>query len=288
MIKISLSGYWWIRIYDYDWDRDRYDKGILLDEYYLKDIFDRNQAKDEVYKKYGSKLPLRKPKLPSGSDYTKEELNTGFKCVYAVFMESDKFFYDRFCLEIDTYCFDPDCHKHIHGKMIDLPYTYKCNYESTDDFEKDNDEKIYFCSYDCKYRFQNRLKGFDGEWQSREDYNTNGGVFGYIYCIYNRVEDFYYVGQTRYMPFFRWQEHIKSGLKGDIHDLTFSVIAEVKYQNGKSDSENQELLNNIEAWWIRDYIEMYGKDRVKNLTVPKLTFKDYENLFDKMIHDKKC
>lgn len=69
------------------------------------------------------------------------------------------------------------------------------------------------------------------------------------------------------MPFFRWQEHTKSGIKGDITDLIFETVTEVRVKD-------QEYLNNIEAWWIQKYISDYGRENVINITVPKLTMAD--------------
>ena len=78
------------------------------------------------------------------------------------------------------------------------------------------------------------------------------------------------------MPFFRWQEHVKSGLKGNITDLVFETITEVRVKS-------QEYLNNIEAWWIRKYIDEYGRDRVMNITVPKITLEDLAKEYSKII-----
>ena len=86
----------------------------------------------------------------------------------------------------------------------------------------------------------------------------------------------HYIGQTVYMPFFRWQEHVKSGLKGNITDLVFETVTEVRVKS-------QEYLNSIEAWWIRKFIEEYGKDRVMNITVPKITIEELAREYSKMI-----
>ena len=86
----------------------------------------------------------------------------------------------------------------------------------------------------------------------------------------------HYIGQTTYMPFFRWQEHVKSGLKGNICDLVFDTITEVRVKS-------QEYLNSIEAWWIQKYIEDYGRDRVMNLTVPRITIEDLAREYSEIL-----
>lgn len=86
----------------------------------------------------------------------------------------------------------------------------------------------------------------------------------------------HYIGQTIYMPFFRWQEHAKQGIKGKITDLCFEVVTEVRIKS-------QEYLNNVEAWWIRKFIDEYGKENVMNITVPKITMEDLQKEYAKIV-----
>ena len=140
------------------------------------------------------------------------------------------------------------------------------------------EHRYYFCSWECYREVSHKINPyFEGEWQQRENYETNGGVYGYIYHIYNRKTNMHYIGQTVYMPFFRWQEHARQHVKGDLVDLTFETITEVRVKS-------QEYLNNIEAWWIRKFIHDYGKENVMNITIPKITMSDlvreYENIIE--------
>ena len=252
--------YYWVRIYDYKvddelkeftddnvWDAQ---KGTLLDEYYLcGDDMSRGEAKDEVKRK-SSISRFAKPRKGSG--------------IYALVMDSNQFFYERFNVEVDAVCFN--CHKPIKGKQKDFPYS-----------TTDGGEKYYFCSYGCRAETSSKINPYyEGEFQTREGYESNGGVYGYIYHIYNRKTNMHYIGQTVYMPFFRWQEHVKSGLKGNITDLVFETITEVRVKS-------KEYLNNIEAWWIRKYIDEYGRDRVMNITVPKITLEDLAKEYSKIV-----
>lgn len=252
--------YFWVRIFDYKTDNELKEytdvdvwkarRGTLLDEYYLcGEDMSRDEAKDEVKKK-SSISRFAKPRKCSG--------------IYALVMESNQFFYERFNVDVDTICFN--CHKPIKGKQKDFPY-----------ITADNGEKYYFCSYDCRAKTSSKINPYyEGEFQSREGYESNGGVYGYIYHIYNRKTNMHYIGQTVYMPFFRWQEHVKSGLKGDITELAFETVTEVRVKS-------QEYLNNIEAWWIRKFIEEYGKDHVMNITVPKITLEDLAKEYSKIV-----
>ncbi len=259
--------YFWIRVFEYNYKRDIGEKGIMLDEYYLKDIENKEAAKADVKKKYvgntAAKIQFAKPRRKDG--------------IYAIIMESNKFFYDRFYLEIDTYCFY--CHKKINGKASEFP---KLNL-SNDCFSKIdlevNKNTAYFCSYECKRSLNSHMR-YEGEFQEKEA-GCDGSVFGYIYLMYNRPENKYYVGQTRYLPFFRWQEHIKAGEKGAITDITFTVITEVRRNRSLNESANQENLNNIEAWWIAKYKE--EEHEVFNISNPKLTLEDYKKRFSEMV-----
>lgn len=252
--------YYWVRIYDYKTDEELKEytdidvwearRGTLLDEYYLcGEDMSREEAKNKIKEKSGV------------LKFAKSRKNSG---IYAIVMDSNQFFYNRFNVEIGTICFN--CHKPIKGKLKDFPYMVT-----------DNGERYCFCSYNCKSETSSKINPYyEGEFQSREGYESNGGVYGYIYHIYNRKTNMHYIGQTVYMPFFRWQEHVKSGLKGNITDLVFETITEVRVKS-------QEYLNNIEAWWIRKYIDEYGRNHVMNITVPKITLEDLAVEYSKIV-----
>ncbi|NLW47420.1 MAG: hypothetical protein GXY86_08800 [Firmicutes bacterium] len=255
--------YFWVRVFDYNYERDLHDKGILLDEFYLKgETLTRDEAKQQVKEKYSGKtareLLFSKPKKQTNG-------------VYAIVMDSEKFFWDRFYLEIDTFCFK--CHKSIKGMMRDFPRTSI----------GDDETEVYFCSYDCRGQYYKSLK-FEGDFQEKEA-GQDGGIFGYIYHIYNRTSNIHYIGQTRYMPFFRWQEHVKAGEKGKIEDLTFDTITEVRRNNRQSDDQNQQYLNSIEAWWIAKFKEE-GYE-VFNISNPKITIEYLKDRFNEMVAQQK-
>lgn len=247
---VGYLNYFWVRIFDYRKENEdkfyeendtweKY-KGVLLDEYYLcGEDMERKQAKILVTKRSSVKK------------FAKPRKNNG---IYALVMDSNKFFYDRFNIEIDTICFN--CHKPIKGKLKDFP-----NMEQ-------NGERYHFCSWDCKREVLQKVNPYnsEGEWQKRDGYEESG-VYGYIYHIYNRKTNKHYVGQTVYMPFFRWQEHAKQHIKGDLVDLVFETITEVRVKS-------QKYLNDIEAWWIRKFISEYGRENVMNITVPKIAMED--------------
>ncbi|CAI3548211.1 GIY-YIG nuclease family protein [Clostridium neonatale] len=245
--------YYWIRVFEYSYEKDGYEKGTLLDEFYLKgEDISREAAKKEVQQKYDEdlqkELKFAKPRKKDG--------------LYAIVMDSDESYYNWKYNEIDTYCFY--CHKKIIGFERDF---------SSIVLEDGNEQ--HFCSYDCKNKLHSHLY-YEGEFQEKE--SISDSIVGYIYHMYNRVENKHYIGQTKYLPFFRWQEHIKSGGKGNITEITFDVITEVRCKYGE---DGQERLNNAEAWWIQKYIEE-GYE-VFNISVPKLSLADYQRRFAEMV-----
>lgn len=247
--------YWWIRVFDYNHKRDAYEKGIMLDEFYLKDV-SKDDAKTQVKAKYvgqsAKQIQFAKPKNKDG--------------LYAIIMESNEFFYERATTILDTYCLWHSCHKPIKGPLTNFPHIKVNN-------EKDELESFHFCSYQCKEKFYNRNS--EGEWQTKEE-GLNGEVFGYIYHIYNKQDNSHYIGQTKFLPFFRWQEHVKSKIKGDLMDLIFETIAQVR----KSD-KSQQLLNSTEAWWIKKFIE--EGYNVINISNPQITIEDMKIKFNEMV-----
>lgn len=260
--------FWWVRIFD--WQPDQFTeqkeediewynkgKGIKLDEFYLiLDTNSKEDAKKAVVEKYNqSPIKFAKPRTGNG--------------IYALIKESSKSWYDRFTNVIDTYCINDRCHKRIIGPAAKFPRVNNDVYDNSMGF---------YCSYDCKHHVEDRMR-FEGEFQEKTV--GESGIIGYIYHMYNRKENKHYIGQTRFMPFFRWQEHLKYSNKGDICDIVFDVISKVNSKRGYTESENQEYLNNIEAWWINKYKEEGCE--VYNCTIPKLSIEYLHRAFEDML-----
>lgn len=281
--------YYWIRVFDYVPISDEeaieklkqpayinsgitvsdltlFNKGTLLDEWYEKgEDLTRDTVKSNVINKYGKQIKFAKPR-------------NGKSGQYAIVMDSEKFFYDRFYKELPDNCICFHCHKPIAGKACDFPNMNIYDFESIGVDRKTLDlqpeEELYFCSYNCKSECIGKLQNLDTiEFQVREG-QAQTNVFGYIYHIYNRKENKHYIGQTKYAPFFRWQEHWKDGYKGNICDLVFETITEVKVND-------QKYLNNVEAWWIQHFTDIYGADNVFNINHPHLTIESLIELYNK-------
>lgn len=91
---------------------------------------------------------------------------------------------------------------------------------------------LRFCSYKCKEHFitKERQKCLadglvDESFITREDFKSND-IEGYIYKISKKSTGEFYIGQTKYLPIFRWGQHLKTDRFhwSDILDYQFEVI----------------------------------------------------------------
>lgn len=251
--------YFWIRVFVYSLENDATEKGKMVEELYEKNV-EKEVIKENLRNIYGKNLKFRKPKSDG---------------IYAIIMESSKFFYER-DKPVDTICLN--CLKEVRGRrsefpMMDISNPHDVNsYVDFDSCNLDNYKEVaYFCNHTCKDEYYKKSKGYDTdlEFQEREkEVRNNKEIGGYIYELYNRRTNIYYVGQTKYLPFFRWQDHVKSKLKGQLTELTFRVLTEVC---------KEEDINNLEAWWIHQYKDE-GKE-VYNLVQPRFERKEWEDLY---------
>ncbi|CAM3317991.1 hypothetical protein HP548_12390 [Paenibacillus taichungensis] len=171
--------YYWIRVFDYKFERDQSDKGVMLDEFYTKELTDRESVKQLVKDRYckstGEKIGFAKPKKEKSG-------------MYAIIMESDLFFYNRFYATINTPCFV--CLGNIVGKASTFPKAYigpRMGYQPGDDVFMDLTITAYFCSSECQQNYYRIKSNQEGEFQFREE-GDQGAVYGYVYLIYNRSE----------------------------------------------------------------------------------------------------
>lgn len=113
-------------------------------------------------------------------------------------------------------------------------------------------ENMCFCSNYCReektkdmiQKYQEYAKSNDlmqDHWINRESFNKYKS--GYIYMISKKSTNEFYVGQTRYVPIFRWGQHLltKRFELENIEDYKFEVLEIV---------EHLDKLNEREAYWI--------------------------------------
>ena len=106
---------------------------------------------------------------------------------------------------------------------------YECRNELANKFKLVEGKK--FCGFTCKYKHLAKLKAEltiddDTEFFATKEMFINGDIEGYIYKITNTVTADMYIGQSRYIPPFRWVQHLRSNRFKDINivDLRFEVL----------------------------------------------------------------
>lgn len=243
---MSEPKYWWCRVFTF------IDNDTTLP---IKEFYVVAATLDECKRKIvdGSKTQIKFWSKPRNS---KED--------YIKIMESSSYYYDRYVemqQPLHEYCYI--CHSPIDGDRKHYQHLKVYGFGAS------SNEYRYFCSNECKNEYNQKKKTLISDteqWQSR---TSIYGVIGYVYHIYNKATHKHYIGQTKYMPFFRWQEHIKQNEKGHIEDLMFETLCEVR-------GIDSELLNKAEGYYINQYIEKFGKDYVMNGTIPKFDLKQLE------------
>ena len=262
-----------IKIYNYDKTRDKEGEGILEDNFFLmadsiEDCF------KQMAKKYSPQF------LTKIFKNKKSMLEMGInRGIYMDLTIVDKSVYDNETVEIEDYCFY--CHTPIKGKESSFP---KEKVSLVDEYDFDEDEEseviVHFCSHDCKKKYLHDLNPEEVPLTLKRTSDEKKGIFGYIYQIYNRKENTYYIGQTRFSPFFRWQEHVKSLKKGQLIDLSFSIITEIPVcENAK------QLLNDSETWWINKYKDEGYK--TFNIVEPKISKRTFKEKYDEIVAENK-
>lgn len=111
-----------------------------------------------------------------------------------------------------------------------------------------------FCSEKCKQEYldkeRQRLKpDEDREFWVTRDMFTEKNMAGYIYKITKKSTGEFYVGQTIYVPIFRWGQHLKTerfDIKG-ILDYQFEVIEIVP--------KGENILEREKYWIQKLYLE---------------------------------
>lgn len=187
----------------------------------------REHFKDIIRNQYGEDIKFR---------YSKK-LNPGD--LYCVIIGEHCWNTERYFNKVEFVCDHCNCKLTTYaGKPI-----YLSNYEiSSYLYSIDEYHTKRFCSQKCKsdYIESEKSKICPGDndhfWIDKEGFNKikDEHVIGYIYKITKKSTGEFYIGQTQYVPIFRWGEHLHTSrfpLK-NISDYMFEVITPVyKGQN---------------------------------------------------------
>ena len=270
--------YFLVYIYDYDVYRDGNDEGILMDKFFTKEKTVADCYKSLVKKypqSFCNKIYIDKTSLLE--DYKAKRKSKG---LYMSVSVVDETIYNHETVELDDICFY--CHTPIKGKESSFPKE-KISLADEYDYDYGDEEEmitVHFCSHQCKQSYLHDINPDETPKTLTRTTEASGKVFGYIYHIYNRIQNAHYIGQTKFLPFFRWQEHVKSLKKGQLKDLEFYVIAEIAVcDNAK------QLLNDTETWWINKYKdEGYN---TFNIVEPKVSKRAFKEKYDAMVSEYK-
>lgn len=187
----------------------------------------RDQFKQIIRSMYGEDIPFRYSKnLEPGRVYC---IIIGEKCY------NPENYFDK--IEFDC----SYCNSHVQT-YLNRPIAFS-NYEiSSDLYNIDKYRKMRFCSHQCKNAFLDEEKAILRPDDDAHFFVDKDGfariqdesIIGYIYKITKRSTGQFYIGQTKYVPIFRWGEHLHTERfpLSDITDYSFEVIAKVfKGQN---------------------------------------------------------
>lgn len=94
-----------------------------------------------------------------------------------------------------------------------------------------------------------------------KDTFTSSSKGGYIYKITKKSTGEFYIGQTAYVPIFRWGQHLLTERFSihNISDYTFEIIEVV---------EDRKILRDRETYWIIRYNDECP-DLILNIVIPK-------------------
>lgn len=181
---------------------------------------------------------------------------------------------DVYCIIIGEHCWNSD--KYFNKRKFTCDYcgcqveTYLQNWdtgigESTVKhklYGKDKYLKLQFCGRRCMDLFieeesKRIMPDDDAEFYINRDMFTNNSIVGYIYKITKKSTDEFYIGQTKYVPIYRWGQHLLTDRFNinDILDYQFETI-KVVHQG--------ENINEIEKYYIQKY---YNENPDKSLNI---------------------
>lgn len=198
---------------------------------------------------------------------------------------------DLFCTIISESCYNSEdylqvfsskcscCGKEIlytngENKLYKIPkYKYERLNHRFYSRIRDKINSNHYCSKEClsiaidniDKEYEEFKKTYDtieeNEWISREDKEYEiSGYNGYIYKITKKSSNEVYIGQTKYLPIFRWGQHLKTERFkiNNIDNYIFEVVEMVKYA--------EDILKR-EEYWINYYYKLNPK-LLLNIVIP--------------------
>lgn len=228
----------------------------------------RDQFKEIIKSEYGENIGFRYSKKLKEGD------------LYCIIIGEHAYNAERYFSKVEYEC---SC----CGNKVSTVLGYDVRFESytLSNYLYNGEEykRMRFCSNRCMSskldELKQTIKPSDEDlnfWVDKSMFNRDG-IIGYIYKITKKSTDEVYIGQTKYVPIFRWGQHLKTDrfdIK-NILDYQFEVIKEVhkgenileiekKYIKECVEEYNTKCLNVVHnnADWKRKILD-YGKDKEK-------------------------
>lgn len=215
----------------------------------------RDQFKDIIRDRYGDNIAFRySKKLKVGDLYC---VIIGEHCWNTErYFNKIEYTCDKCGAKITTYLNDKNILRIDPWEIRNKFYG-----NETNDSGKRYDE-LKFCSLKCLNSYiedeRNRIKPTEEqEFWVTKDMFTQNNTNGYIYKITKKSTGEFYVGQTQYIPVFRWAQHLKTYRfpSSNITDYKFEVIEIVP--------KGENLLDR-ETYWIQ---KCYKENPEKSLNI---------------------
>ena len=209
----------------------------------------REHFKELIKEEYGNNIAFRNSK----------KLNVGD--LYCIIIAEHCYNTERYFNRIEYTCACCGCKVVGYVDKSERLSNWEIKSELFNQF--DNYDNLRFCTYKCKEHFikKEHQKGLadgliDESFITREDFKNND-IAGYIYKISKKSTGEFYIGQTIYLPIFRWGQHLKTerfDMKGildyqfeviEIVPITENILEREKYYIQKYYKENPEKSLNI-------------------------------------------
>lgn len=210
---------------------------------------DRNEFKEIIKDTYGKDIKFAyNRKYAPGT-------------IYCIIIGEHCYNTEKYFNKLEFECSNCGCKVSTYiGKSIQLDKweikNYLCN-------QTEKYHKSHFCSLSCKEKFINRERKkclddglVDESYITRADFQ-NDNIVGYIYKISKKTTGEFYVGQTMYVPVFRWGQHLKT------ERFDISGILDYKFEVLEIVDCSQNLLER-EKYWIQ---KLYLENPTKSLNI---------------------
>lgn len=221
-------------------------KEIIMD---CKLVDDREQFKSIIKEEYGNDIKFRNSKNLKPGD------------LYCIIIGEHCYNTENYFVKITSKCSYCGCKLEGYFKPIRFD-----NYELDRQLygiDKELYDKEMFCSHTCKNNRLNYLKeklSKDTDrlenadiWVDKSLFSesqSSNKIVGYIYKITKRSTGEFYIGETTYVPIFRWGQHLITDRfpLSNIEDYIFEVIDTV-YEGTN--------IFDVESKYIKEYYNKY-------------------------------